>query len=101
VKLKGLLKRLKYAFFPPATLYLPKPMDQWLVGVTPEKLGAIYRQVFNTPGGRTVIADLEAKYSNRSTVLKDKDQPIDVSDVLVREGERRVLLRIKNLSKEE
>jgi hypothetical protein len=95
VKLKGLLKRLKYAFFPPEKLELPEPMDRWLHGMTPEKIGSIYRQLFNSPGGKTVIADLEAKYGNRSTVVKGKDDFIDAYDVLVREGERRVLLRIK------
>jgi hypothetical protein len=98
---KGLLNRLWYAFFPPEKLELPEPMDRWLVGITPSKLGAIYRQLFNGPAGKTVIADLEAKYGNRSTVVKDKEDAIDPFDMAVREGERRVLLRIKNLSKEE
>jgi hypothetical protein len=101
VKLKGLLNRLWFAFFPPDKLRLPQTMDHWLEGMTPEKIREIYRQVFTTLAGRTVIADLEAKYGNRSTVVKGKDDFIDAYDVLVREGERRVLLRIKNLSKEE
>lgn len=101
MKLKGLLNRLRYAFFPPEKLEVPQPVGRWLEGMTPDKLQAIYQQVFNTIAGKIVIADLEAKfYGTRSTVVRDKDEAIDPFDMAVREGERRVLLRIKNLSKE-
>lgn len=101
MKLKGLLNRLRYALFPPEKLEMPQPTDRYLEGMTPSKLQVIYQEVFNTIAGQIVIADLGAKYGNRSTVIRDKDEAIDPFDMAVREGERRVLLRIKNLSKEE
>jgi hypothetical protein len=101
VKLKGLLKRLWYAFFPPAKLEILDSMSGWLEGLTPQKIQGIYQQFFNSTAGKIIIADLEAKYGNRSTVTESKDEAIDPFGMAVREGERRVLLRIKNLSKKE
>lgn len=78
-------------------LFSKRPL---LEGMDQGKVREIYRHLFNTESGKIVIADLEAKY-DRSTVVRNEDGSIDVNDVLVREGERRVLLRIKNLSRED
>lgn len=77
-----------------------EPVKDWLQGMTPERIRETYRTVFSSMNGRVVLADLEAKYGNRSTVQKERGMPIDPNDVLVREGERRVLLRIKHMLKE-
>ena len=79
-------------------LFSRKPL---LDGMDQDKIREIYKQLFNTTSGKIVLADLEAKYDNRSTVVRCEDGSIDVNDVLVREGERRVLLRIKTLSRED
>lgn len=78
-------------------LFSKRPL---LEGLDQDKVREIYKHLFNTESGKIVIADLEAKY-DRSTVVRNEDGSIDVNDVLVREGERRVLLRIKTLSRED
>lgn len=95
------LKRSWYKVFPPEKLEIPQPTGRWLEGITPEKLQRIYREVFNTAAGKIILADLEAKYHNRSTIIEGANGSIDPLDMAVREGARRLLLRIKTLSKEE
>lgn len=94
-----LLKRIWYAF-QPVTLEIPDYDGNYLEGMTIDKLEELYRQVFNTRVGKIILADLEAKYG-RSSLQPGPDGTLDPLDLAAREGSRKVLLRLKHMSKED
>lgn len=72
---------------------------QKLIDLLTEK-HAQYKEVFTSPSGLKVIKDLEDKYYiNKST--SGKDEQIDMFTRGMREGERTVVLYIKNMISDE
>ena len=61
-----------------------------------KKIHVLYKDTFDTPNGKLVLEDLENKYYvNKST--SGKDEQIDMFLRGMREGERVVVLYIKNM----
>lgn len=64
--------------------------------VTFEKLAAAYRQHFSTPIGEQIIEDLEAAFHINRTTFR-AEEVLASNAMAVREGERSVVLYIKNM----
>jgi hypothetical protein len=60
-----------------------------------KQLKGNYQTTFNTKEGEQTLADLESAYYRRGSFLKD---PYETA---YREGQRSVIIRIKNLMKED
>lgn len=59
-----------------------------------------YKETFSTPNGKLVLDDLENDcYLNRSTISDGSN--VDPYQIAFREGQRSVILKIKNLMSDE
>ena len=64
---------------------------------TPDALRGLYRQVFNTPEGKKILADLQMRcWIDRPTYASQ-----DTHETAFREGQRSVVLSITNMLRQD